>query len=885
MRTLSAALTTLQQAVSGRPAMQLLVDDGAGGYDTYDNYTTSPYRIRVAHQWEEPFASGMTVDLIDSDKVVLDKSYYGRKVQMSFGFLDSSNVFQSSKVCTYYVAGQRTKTDEGEVWTELECYNIWGIIAGMRVINDGCTVTATGAIVGQFEYGEELETNHLTPLGAKFAGADIAGTWINIIGLTAANLTGSTRLTGATSGAYINYNPATGAADKNKAMPIVYNADVAILDILKFLLGVSTGAPVAAINVLSDDTDEIPPGSGIYPYRIGTYKPVVTVLAGYETLQLVAYLMNSIKYGLFAKESNMPAGWQLELNAKYLDPSEASSYTYGTDHKFKWQVRRVGIINPNSVAVVDRLADFEGNKPSYYGTATDAASVTAYGANIWDIQVDNSVTSNAIAAKKAEAIIAQRVAQTAWGVIRATMNVGQELWDVITIIDSRSGKTYSGRIGRIDRYYNWTKDIGDGGYDIELTLGLNEGMGSMLPAGAGDNLWNGVNVPKGVFNEPPNSTGPVSIGSIPKSALPLTFTMAFAPDVTDFDSEITWTSGTITFADGTTQSIDSGSVDLDSQTTPTNLHYIYATLGSSTLGITDTFGSAVGPTTFEIALVKKASVATEKVVIVPASGGTLGTFAKDSIVVNKLSAITADMGLLTAGEIRVGTGTPGGSPSFTGFSIDSNYIAGYASDVLQAYIRSSDGKFVAGAGSVIVDVNGITITYDSSSTAYIKWMKDASNEFGRIIGYSSGAEDFLRVSGYKNLELQATDASSYIYILNDLYPKTTDTRALGKPTLKFDDVHSNSYSIFKSGSSNIYGSIYAAASAVFIDTGELYLLASVSGIIIQTATGYGVDMTACDKLSFPQSYGTPSGAANGDVWYDTKYSNFYCMRGGTAQAL
>lgn len=112
------------------------------------------------------------------------------------------------------------------------------------------------------------------------------------------------------------------------------------------------------------------------------------------------------------------------------------------------------------------------------------------------------------------------------------------------------------------------------------------------------------------------------------------------------------------------------------------------------------------------------------------------TITAAELNVSTLSAITADMGTLTAGEIRVGTGSVG--VDFTGFRIMSSYIAGYNSDTLQAGIRVSDGKMVAGAGDVVLDTDGVTIEQGTNAANKINW-EDSGTVVGSMWTYQTTA--------------------------------------------------------------------------------------------------------------------------------------------------
>jgi hypothetical protein len=83
----------------------------------------------------------------------------------------------------------------------------------------------------------------------------------------------------------------------------------------------------------------------------------------------------------------------------------------------------------------------------------------------------------------------------------------------------------------------------------------------------------------------------------------------------------------------------------------------------------------------------------------------------------RLSDITNQLGLQSAGEFRTGTGVPGdgftggrfGWPGFT-YGADTYFLAGVENDVLQVGLSLTDGKIYAGAGSVVLDDSGIVAT-------------------------------------------------------------------------------------------------------------------------------------------------------------------------------
>ena len=227
---------------------------------------------------------------------------------------------------------------------------------------------------------------------------------------------------------------------------------------------------------------------------------------------------------------------------------------------------------------------------------------------------------------------------------------------------------------------------------------------------------------------------------------------------------VSWTGGGAlgaTFEDGSTQLLDSGSIDTSTGGGSPNLHYIYLTSGSTTISTTTTFGTAVGTGKNIIAIAQESATAGDDAKIVTVNGvfSDSASMFVGTLVANQLSAITADMGLLTAGEIRVGSGTVG--VNFTGFRINSTYLAGYNSETLQTYIDASDGKMHAGAGAVVLDASGIEIggTYAGAGDEEIMFAPTIGGTRTGTIYLADTTEAFTMASyNSKNLSLASASA-------------------------------------------------------------------------------------------------------------------------------
>lgn len=123
--------------------------------------------------------------------------------------------------------------------------------------------------------------------------------------------------------------------------------------------------------------------------------------------------------------------------------------------------------------------------------------------------------------------------------------------------------------------------------------------------------------------------------------------------------------------------------------------------------------------------------------------------------ITELSQITDNAGLFLAGEFRSGNGLEpgagftGGRFGWPGFSYGGTtyFLAGLTNDVLQVGLSLQDGKVYAGAGAVIIDVNGIAIHEVAGDVnGQVLFYNDAlPNNFG---GLTMWNELFMRLYYY-----------------------------------------------------------------------------------------------------------------------------------------
>lgn len=151
-----------------------------------------------------------------------------------------------------------------------------------------------------------------------------------------------------------------------------------------------------------------------------------------------------------------------------------------------------------------------------------------------------------------------------------------------------------------------------------------------------------------------------------------------------------------------------------------------------------------------------------------------GSITADRLSVSQLSAITADMGSITAGTI---TGaTIRSAASGARWEGNTTHLFGTDGSTTQWEVLNSTGKLTAGAGNVILDASGITITCGSAGFNTIKWTASGVEKgiiYGQYAG-GSGAEVHLESDGnvsgeWNKVFVQAQDVSATVQSLLYLF--------------------------------------------------------------------------------------------------------------------
>ncbi|MEK6861494.1 MAG: hypothetical protein AABY07_05980, partial [Nanoarchaeota archaeon] len=185
-----------------------------------------------------------------------------------------------------------------------------------------------------------------------------------------------------------------------------------------------------------------------------------------------------------------------------------------------------------------------------------------------------------------------------------------------------------------------------------------------------------------------------------------------------------------------------------------DINYLYIIDGNATIQNTTVFSTVVGINRSLVAIaIANRDAGTNsgdrRAYLVSMNAGT-PVVAANRVIANQLSAISANMGTITTGAIRIPTGTADiiNTATFEGFTINGARIAGYrliaGVGTLMTELRSSDGRFYAGAGSTILDDLGIRIIAGTNGASFLTFENPALTIRGR---FWSDSTDGLTIAG------------------------------------------------------------------------------------------------------------------------------------------
>jgi hypothetical protein len=156
-------------------------------------------------------------------------------------------------------------------------------------------------------------------------------------------------------------------------------------------------------------------------------------------------------------------------------------------------------------------------------------------------------------------------------------------------------------------------------------------------------------------------------------------------------------------------------------------------------------------------------------------GAQVNSLFKDHSVITEVSQMTDDMGVMSAGEFRSGNGArpgagfTGGRYGWPGFVYNgvTFFLVGVNNDVAQVGLSLSDGKIYAGAGGIVMDVNGITF----ENTSGVLRFKDGAGVVKIYVRGNANGDYYVqntKVGAGIRLEVTTTDNSAqYAYLAED----------------------------------------------------------------------------------------------------------------------
>ncbi|RMG95479.1 MAG: hypothetical protein D6706_12005, partial [Chloroflexi bacterium] len=185
-------------------------------------------------------------------------------------------------------------------------------------------------------------------------------------------------------------------------------------------------------------------------------------------------------------------------------------------------------------------------------------------------------------------------------------------------------------------------------------------------------------------------------------------------------------------------------------------------------------------------------------------------------VTPNLSALNADLGTITAGQLQLlssgalGTNATGLVLDKSGLSYSGEtwHLVGLSNESLQVGIRATDGALLAGFGDVILDSDGVTIAVPSTGSPLdrnkINWMDGATpigTVYSEFVNSLGNVYKYVRVGAGSSVQLSVVEnpvGADYIDIGGDvkltgslLRSSSSGTQDIGSAGTPFDNIYAN----------------------------------------------------------------------------------------------
>ena len=566
MKTLHADLTTAQQSASATPYITAALINRARTSTVTFATTDSPNRLLSVQQAdgrtggfifdvsEEYFISAV-IRIQNNDGAYSAVDYRGYRLYLNLGFSTGSGNRTAPNAAPHYIVQQRFLSEEGVDILELRAVSMWEYLR-LKLVNgraasnieynhpDKADTVATVAQILQNTLGGSLPLTikrddggvfttldptvdidgdgdreyfafdeaplPATPVAndALYLGLDVTYDRISIHVRTAT--TGTTLL-------WEYYNGVTWVtlnATDNTASLIVGGFHVVSFDKPTDWATTTVDgagpyyyvrARVTAVSAPSAGTigliflghdiaftlDTSDAGQG------DTETPTIITNPESNVAQVVEAAIDASLLGLYIRDDG--------FHAKYIDPAESTpSYTYDLSgaHEFYVHSETTAVLVPNTI-IVTPLDPAIGVAPGFTGSAENAASVAMIG-SVERVVVDDQVANATEANAKAQLILDNLIRNLGVGEAEVPVNVGQEPWDYIRIVDGRTTRTTNGRVSQLVWYYE------PGIYRLRVIMGggsrrvagiPSEALSYSLPLIVPDPIGSEVPLPPAVATE------------------------------------------------------------------------------------------------------------------------------------------------------------------------------------------------------------------------------------------------------------------------------------------------------------------------------------------------------------------------------------------------
>lgn len=553
MRTLHADLTTAQHQDSSTPYIELNFRSRDGATTRSFKTTDGTNRVQLVQQAEGRYGGTIAVpgsqdisaviQLRDADNSLVVLDWKGYRLDIAWGYNTDSgdkavhdSTFQNGEGEPLYVIRQRSVSSEGDLYLELECASLWGILNRLWL-------NRTSQATIEYKKGTSNEAD-LIEIVHELLGGSTPG--------TPATPTLGTVVTQVDSGTYTSYASESRNRDLNDVLLVpedgsgVGDATYFGLDgkFNRISINLSTGGTGSwgiewefwngsswtslspqplnnrtfntpspnghlvlidcgdshlsswtAINLNTTGFGGAGPDSAFPNSTLFYIRARVSSQSSFSVRPAASFVTMAMD---FASEMNDDTAAEIGFKPNYesvlgerladtlkgvqtrvrlrtvlkrdgfhtrlIDKNQVGqdySYSLSGDHTFFSAVLEDGPIIPNEVVVISVDPGVAGGVE---GSASDAGSIASIGNITWVVK-EESVTTEGEADSVAQAVIDSLIWDTVAGDIEVPMNIGQEIWDKVEVIDSRSGETFTGFVSGLERIYE------PGTYKLRIQMG------------------------------------------------------------------------------------------------------------------------------------------------------------------------------------------------------------------------------------------------------------------------------------------------------------------------------------------------------------------------------------------------------------------------------